>query len=123
MPSSKDAKKSRNTNRLSSGIEELDHILGGGFPAKRAIAGGIRLPGSQKEEDEGVRVVVIDSLNGYLAAMTSELFLLAQLHELLAYLNAHEVLTIQLVGHSQIPGRNGGLVEFRAPVRLKRLQL
>ena len=48
MPSSKDAKKSRNTNRLSSGIEELDHILGGGFPAKRAIAGRIRLPGSQK---------------------------------------------------------------------------
>src|SRR6202030_2337729 len=35
MPSSKDAKKSRTTNRLSSGIEELDHILGGGFPAKR----------------------------------------------------------------------------------------
>jgi KaiC/GvpD/RAD55 family RecA-like ATPase len=35
MPSSKDAKKSRSTNRLSSGIEELDHILGGGFPAKR----------------------------------------------------------------------------------------
>src|ERR1700686_3536900 len=35
MPSSKDAKKSRTTNRLSSGIEELDHILGGGFPTKR----------------------------------------------------------------------------------------
>src|ERR1700730_16392387 len=35
MPSSKDAEKNRTTNRLSSGIEELDHILGGGFPAKR----------------------------------------------------------------------------------------
>jgi circadian clock protein KaiC len=35
MPSSKDAKKNRSTKRLSSGIEELDHILGGGFPAKR----------------------------------------------------------------------------------------
>jgi circadian clock protein KaiC len=35
MPSPKDAKKSRITNRLSSGIEELDHILGGGFPARR----------------------------------------------------------------------------------------
>src|ERR1700719_4122852 len=34
MPS-KDSKKNRTTNRLSSGIEELDHILGGGFPAKR----------------------------------------------------------------------------------------
>jgi circadian clock protein KaiC len=38
--------------------------------------------------------VVIDSLNGYFTAMTSERFLLAQLHELLAYLNAHGVLTI-----------------------------
>src|ERR1700732_5281083 len=35
MPSSKDANKNRFTNRLNSGIEELDHILGGGFPAKR----------------------------------------------------------------------------------------
>src|ERR1700736_2231403 len=35
MPSSKDAKKNRKPNRLSSGIEELDHILGGGFPARR----------------------------------------------------------------------------------------
>lgn len=48
----------------------------------------------KKVEDEGVRVVVIDSLNGYLTAMTSERFLLAQLHELLTYLNAHGVLTI-----------------------------
>jgi circadian clock protein KaiC len=48
----------------------------------------------RKVEDESVRVVVIDSLNGYFTAMTSERFLLAQLHELLAYLNAHGVLTI-----------------------------
>ena len=48
----------------------------------------------RKVEDDGVRVLVIDSLNGYLRAMTSERFLLAQLHELLAYLNAHGVLTI-----------------------------
>lgn len=48
----------------------------------------------RKVEDEGVRIVVIDSLNGYLTAMTSERFLLAQLHELLAYLNAYGVPTI-----------------------------
>jgi KaiC/GvpD/RAD55 family RecA-like ATPase len=48
----------------------------------------------RKVEDDGVRVLVIDSLNGYLTTMTSERFLLAQLHELLAYLNAHGVLTI-----------------------------
>jgi circadian clock protein KaiC len=45
-------------------------------------------------EEQGVRVIVVDSLNGYFTAMTSERFLLAQLHELLAYLNAHSVLTI-----------------------------
>jgi circadian clock protein KaiC len=48
----------------------------------------------RKVEDEGVRIIVIDSLNGYHTAVTSERFLLAQLHELLAYLNAHGVLTI-----------------------------
>src|SRR6202011_4167587 len=48
----------------------------------------------RRVEDDGVRVVVIDSLNGYLTAMTSERFLLAQLHELLSYLSAHGVLTI-----------------------------
>jgi predicted ATP-dependent serine protease len=37
MPSSKDAKKNRIPNRLSSGIEELAHILGGGFPVKRLL--------------------------------------------------------------------------------------
>ena len=45
-------------------------------------------------EDQGVKVVVIDSLNGYFTAMTSERFLLAQLHELLAHLNGQQVLTI-----------------------------
>ena len=34
----------------------------------------------------GARVVVIDSLNGYLNAMPEERFLIAQLHELLTYL-------------------------------------
>jgi circadian clock protein KaiC len=45
-------------------------------------------------EDGGVRMVVIDSLNGFFTAMTSERFLLAQLHELLSYLNTRSVLTI-----------------------------
>lgn len=38
-------------------------------------------------EDQGVKIIAIDSLNGFFTAMTSERFLLAQLHELLAYLN------------------------------------
>lgn len=46
------------------------------------------------EVEAGARLVVIDSLNGYLTAMNSERFLVAQLHELLAYLNSQSVITI-----------------------------
>jgi circadian clock protein KaiC len=45
-------------------------------------------------EVEGARVVVIDSLNGYLNAMPEERFLIIQLHELLSYLAQHGVATI-----------------------------
>ncbi len=44
-------------------------------------------------ERDGARVVVIDSLNGYLNAMPNTNFLTAQLHELLAYLNGQGVAT------------------------------
>jgi KaiC/GvpD/RAD55 family RecA-like ATPase len=47
MPPSKDANKSKPTDRLSSGIEDLDHILGGGFPAKRLFL-VVGAPGSGK---------------------------------------------------------------------------
>jgi circadian clock protein KaiC len=60
-------------------------------------------------EKRGVRVLVIDSLNGYLNAMPDERFLVLQMHELLSYLNQVGVLTIMvlaqhgLVGHMQTP--------------------
>ncbi len=40
----------------------------------------------QREADAGTRIVVIDSLNGYLTSMPQEKQLLLQMHELLAYL-------------------------------------
>jgi circadian clock protein KaiC len=40
------------------------------------------------------RVVVIDSLNGYLMAMPEARYLIAQMHELLAYLNQQGVVTL-----------------------------
>ncbi|MBU8536633.1 ATPase domain-containing protein [Falsiroseomonas tokyonensis] len=43
---------------------------------------------------DGVRVVVIDSLSGYLAAMPEENQVLLQLHELLSFLNQRGVLTL-----------------------------
>ncbi len=48
-------------------------------------------------EANGARVIVIDSLNGYLKAMPDERFLAAHLHELLTYLGQRGVVTI-LVG-------------------------
>ena len=50
-----------------------------------------------KAADDGARVVVIDSVNGYLNAMPDERFLITHLHELLTYLGQHSVVTI-LVG-------------------------
>jgi len=43
---------------------------------------------------DGARVVLIDSLNGYLNAMPEERFLSVQMHELLTYLNQKGVVTI-----------------------------
>lgn len=50
------------------------------------------------------RVVVIDSLNGYLNAMLGERYLLAQLHELLTYLGQRGVVTILVVGQTGLIG-------------------
>src|ERR1043166_6056072 len=60
-------------------------------------------------EDWNARVLLIDSLNGYLNAMPDERFLVLQMHELLSYLNQLGVLTIMvlaqhgMVGHMQTP--------------------
>jgi circadian clock protein KaiC len=51
----------------------------------------------RKAVEDGARVVVIDSLNGFLTAMPEERFVLLQLHELLSYLGQQGVLTIVTV--------------------------
>lgn len=55
--------------------------------------------------DRGCKVVVIDSINGYLNAMPDERFLTTHLHELLTYLGQRGVVTL-LVGVQQ--GMLGG---------------
>jgi circadian clock protein KaiC len=45
----------------------------------------------------GCKLVIIDSLNGYMNAMPGEKYLSNQLHELSAYLNRHGVVTIFIV--------------------------
>jgi circadian clock protein KaiC len=46
---------------------------------------------------DGVRVVVIDSLNGYLKAMPEERFLTIQMHEVLTFLNQRGVVTLLIM--------------------------
>ncbi len=47
--------------------------------------------------EAGTKVLVIDSLNGYMNAMPEERFLITHLHELFAYLNQKGVVTIMVV--------------------------
>ena len=60
-------------------------------------------------EDENLRVIVIDSINGFMNAMPHEQFLAMQLHELLAYLGQQGIATLMtlaqhgLVGTTQSP--------------------
>jgi circadian clock protein KaiC len=61
-------------------------------------------------EDRGARMVVIDSLNGYLHAMTQEHLLVLQLHELLSYLRQRGVVTIMVVA------QHGMVDTHQAPV-------
>lgn len=55
-------------------------------------------------EDLGARVVVIDSLNGYLNAMPGERFLTIHLHELLMYLGSQGVASLLIGAHQGLIG-------------------
>lgn len=59
-------------------------------------------------EQDGARVVIIDSLNGYLQAMPDERFLTVQMHELLTYLNQQGVVTILVMAQHGFMGVNMG---------------
>jgi circadian clock protein KaiC len=58
----------------------------------------------QAVDVRGARVVVIDSLNGYLNAMPDEQFLLVQLHELLTYLGRKGVTTFLVMAQHGLVG-------------------
>jgi circadian clock protein KaiC len=83
-----------NSGKLS--IQQIDpaELSPGEFSA--AVCGAV---------DKGAKIVVIDSINGYLNAMPDERFLTTHLHELLTYLGQRGVVTI-LVGVQQ--GMLGG---------------
>lgn len=63
-------------------------------------------------KNEGFKVVIIDSLNGYIQAMPQENFLVLQLHELLAYLNNQGVVTLMTLA------QHGMIGSMQSPVDL-----
>ncbi len=91
-----------------------------GLPLQAAVEGGaIRIeqidpaelsPGEFADlvrhavEDDRARIVIIDSLNGYLNSMPDERFLVLQLHQLLSYLSQLGVLTILVLAQHGLVG-------------------
>lgn len=65
----------------------------------------------QEVEHNGARIVVIDSLDGYLNAMPEERFLTIQLHEMLMYLSQKGVASLLIGAHHGIIG-----AQMQAPV-------
>jgi circadian clock protein KaiC len=59
-------------------------------------------------EKSNAKVVIIDSLNGYLNAMPEERFLTIQMHELLTYLNQLGVVTIMVMAQHGFLGSQMG---------------
>jgi circadian clock protein KaiC len=57
-------------------------------------------------EKDGARVIVIDSLNGFLNAMSGEQMLVAQMHELLTFLDQAGVVTLIVLTLSGMLGTN-----------------
>ena len=62
-------------------------------------------------EEEGVRVVVLDSLNGYITAMPHEEFLHLHLHEMLTYLNQQGVMTIMVLAQHGLVSTAGAPID------------
>ncbi|BCM92153.1 circadian clock protein kinase KaiC [Abditibacteriota bacterium] len=67
-------------------------------------------------EREGTKMVILDSLNGYLYAMAQERHLMLHMHELLSYLNARGVVTLLVVCQNGLVGSG-----MRTPVDMSYL--
>jgi circadian clock protein KaiC len=95
--------------------------LEAGLVTLRQIDPAELTPGELAEDvrrrvEDGVRVVVIDSLNGYRNAMPEESFLTLHLHELLSYLSQRGVLTLLIMAQYGLVGQ-----DVAAPVDLSYL--
>ena len=86
---------------IQSGMLKIDQI----DPAQ--ISPGELAHDIRVAVEGGIRVVILDSLNGYVTAMPHEEFLYLHLHELLTYLNQQGVLTIMVLAQHGLIGPMG----------------
>jgi circadian clock protein KaiC len=67
---------------------------------------------SRSVNGDQTRMVIIDSINGYLNAMPGERYLSLQLHELLAFLNQQGVITIMVLAQQGLIGHMESAVDL-----------
>jgi circadian clock protein KaiC len=111
--------ESRNTlfsRAAGLGVNLVEHVEAGRITVQQVDPAELS-PGEfvhairRAVEKHKVAIVVIDSLNGYLAAMPEERFLVIQLHELLSYLGQNGVATLMVGAHQGLIG-----MQMNAPV-------
>lgn len=89
---------------------ELDRHLESGLIRFQQIDPAELSPGEfaanvrRSVEHDQARIVIVDSLNGYLNAMPDERFLVLQMHELLSYLGQQGVLSILILAQHGLVG-------------------
>jgi circadian clock protein KaiC len=104
-------------NRAREMNLRLDETIASGKLRIRQVDPAEIAPGELANEivravnEEDVRMVVIDSLNGYVNAMPQEDFLHLHLHELLGYLNQKGVVTIMVLAQHGLVGPMGAPVD------------
>ncbi|MCD6052103.1 MAG: circadian clock protein KaiC [Verrucomicrobia bacterium] len=67
---------------------------------------------SQSVIKDGARMIIVDSINGYLNAMPGERYLNLQLHELLGFLNQQGVITIMVLAQQGLMGNMQSAVDL-----------
>lgn len=87
------------TPHIKSGRIRLSHL----DPAEVSPGEFVEMV-RESVEDHDVRMVLIDSLNGFLQAMPGEQFLALHLHELLTYLNNRGILTLMVLAQMGLVG-------------------
>jgi circadian clock protein KaiC len=105
------------TRAAALGIEVEPHLRSG-MMRLQAVDPAVISPGDltyrirRQVEEEQIRMVIIDSINGYLNTVPDERYLNLQLHELLAYLNQQGVLTIMVLAQQGLMGNMQSKVDL-----------